>query len=162
LIDEKSRETNDQLQINFVMAFEQAYVQVINEQLRAEHTEIEEESEQSPLPDQPNLPRPEQSPLPTPTNDLFDRLKKEIENMQKENAINLMDNKIMDQKIKNSKLQNNQIKQLQVIRKTRLAELQGELYEDNVNAINGLNNINNLNGLFDNIKNDKIMTPMQI
>ncbi|CAG8852926.1 20001_t:CDS:1, partial [Gigaspora margarita] len=43
-----------------------------------------------------------------------------------------------------------------------LAELQGELYEDNVNTINGLNNINNLNGLFDNIKNDKIMTPMQI
>ncbi|CAG8834841.1 9379_t:CDS:1, partial [Gigaspora margarita] len=46
LIDEKPRKTNDQLQINFVIAFEQAYIQIINEQLQAEHAETDEEAEE--------------------------------------------------------------------------------------------------------------------
>ncbi|KAF0501059.1 hypothetical protein F8M41_020172 [Gigaspora margarita] len=168
LIDEKPHETNDQLQINFVIAFEQAYIQIINEQLQAEHAETDEEAEEEDSDDEdfeetPKQQEPKQpGPTSLPTNDLFDRLKKEIEVTQKENTINLMDNEIMDQKIKNSKLQNNQIKQLQIIHRTRLTELQGELYEDNVNTIARLDNINDLNRLFDDIKTDKIMTPMQI
>ncbi|CAG8816983.1 2458_t:CDS:2 [Gigaspora margarita] len=86
LIDEKPRETNDQLQINFVMATTRS----------------------AKKPDQLKQQEPKQpGPTSPPTNDLFDRLKKEIEDTQKENAINLMDNEIIDQKIKNSKLQNN-------------------------------------------------------
>ncbi|CAG8605574.1 10026_t:CDS:2, partial [Gigaspora rosea] len=134
LINKKSYVTNNQSYINFVMVFEQAYIQVVTEQLQKEAEEEAEEVTDSdekadeanqtnptPLPDQSkqNNPKPNPSPLPSPTSlptqtdNLFKRLQKEIKETQIENAINLVDNKTIDQKIKNSKLQNNQIDQLQ-------------------------------------------------
>ncbi|RIB06666.1 hypothetical protein C2G38_2147943 [Gigaspora rosea] len=164
------------------MAFKQAYIQYLTEQLQKEaeeatdsneNDEFEETNENeadqtnpTPLPDptpKPNpSPLPSPTPLPTPTDNLFKRLQKEIEETQIENAINLVDNKTIGQKIKNSKLKNNQIDQLQKIRGKRLRQLQGELYEDNVNLINRLDNVNNLNRLFDNINSNQVMTLIQI
>ncbi|RIB24515.1 hypothetical protein C2G38_2283414 [Gigaspora rosea] len=164
------------------MAFEQAYIQYLTEQLQEEaeeatdsdkNDEFEETNENeadqtnpTPLPSptpKPNpSPLPSPTPLPTPTDNLFKRLQKEIEETQIKNAINLVDNKTIDQKIKNSKLQHNQIDQLQKIHGKRLRQLQGELYEDNVNLINRLDNINDLNRLFDNINSDQVITLIQI
>ncbi|RIB24440.1 hypothetical protein C2G38_2168566 [Gigaspora rosea] len=140
------------------MAFEQAYIQVVTEQLQEEAEEEAKEATNSdeevddanqanstPLPGQPKQNNPKPNPSPSP----------KIEETQIENAINLVDNKTMDQKIKKSKLQNNQIDQLQKICGRRLKQFQGKLYEDNVNQITRLDNVNDLNRLFDNINNMK-------
>ncbi|RIB09467.1 hypothetical protein C2G38_2208841 [Gigaspora rosea] len=138
LINKKSYVTNDQSHINFVMAFKQAYIQYLTEQLQEEAEEATDSDENDEF-EETNKNEADQTnptPLSGPT--------------LKPNP-----SPLPNQKIKNVKLQNNQINQLQKIRGKRLRQLQEELYEDNVNLINRLDNVNDLNRLFDNINSDQ-------
>ncbi|CAG8790556.1 23489_t:CDS:2, partial [Racocetra persica] len=111
--------------------------------------------------DDPQAKQSEQTPPPI-INNLFDQLKKEIEETQRPDAIKLIDNRNLDQRINNSKLLPNLINDLQKLRILKLDKLHLEQYGYYTDLKDKTEKILTLNNLFDTINNDKILTTIQI
>ncbi|CAG8739829.1 559_t:CDS:2, partial [Racocetra fulgida] len=89
--------------------------------------------------DEKMLPPPQaKQPEQTLASDLFNQLKKEIEETQRSNTIKLINNGNLDNKIKNTKLSSNQTEELQKLRLSKLDKLCLKQYNtiDNAKYLN--------------------------
>ncbi|CAG8645747.1 12277_t:CDS:2, partial [Racocetra persica] len=95
-------------------------------------------------------------------NNLFNKLKKEIEDTQRPNAIKLIDSRDLNQRINNLKLSPNLISDLQKIRISKLDKLRVEQYSYYIDLKDKTEKITTLNNLFNTINDDKVLTTLQI
>ncbi|CAG8447448.1 9224_t:CDS:1 [Scutellospora calospora] len=101
-----------------------------------------------------------QSTKPKPGN-VFDELKKEIENIDKDNADKLLDNEKLDKKINNANLSDDDIDELQEIRREKLFNFRDNEYNKFDNQINTLKTEDDLNDMNDVITNNRILSDKQ-
>ncbi|CAG8739695.1 14249_t:CDS:2, partial [Racocetra fulgida] len=102
-------------------------------------------------------------PEQTLASDLFNQLKKEIEETQRPNTIKLINNGNLDNKIKNTKLSSNQTEELQKLQLSKLDKLCLKQYSYYIDLMNNTEDITILNNLHNTIFNDdKVLTAMQI
>ncbi|CAG8482957.1 6982_t:CDS:2 [Scutellospora calospora] len=95
-------------------------------------------------------------------NILVDELEKDIENINKNNAEKLLDDKDLDKKIKDSKLSPSNNKKIQELRKNKLLEFRNKINDEYINNIKTEKNKNILADINNDLTKNKILTDKQI